>query len=108
MSMKRITALALALAIVFAVGIRAIAHEMSVMGTVAGIEAARIQIKTGKEKAGVAPTWYPIDEKTKITRGSKVIKLEDAKIKINERVAVLVDHPDKGPIRTKEIRLGTQ
>jgi len=106
MSTKR--NIALALAIVFAVGLHAIAHEMTVLGTVSGIEAARIQVKTGKEKTGVAPTWYPIDEKTKITRDSKVIKLEDAKIKVNERVVVLVDHPDKGPIKTKEIRLGTQ
>jgi hypothetical protein len=106
MSIKKSTAFALAF--VFAVGLRAIAHEITVMGTVAGIEAARIQIKTGKEKTGVAPTWYPIDEKTKITRGSKVITLEDAKIKVNERVVVLVDHPDKGPIKTKAIRLGTQ
>jgi len=106
MSIKKRTALALA--IVLAVGLRASAHEMTVMGTVAGIEAARIQIKTGKEKAGVSPAWYPIDEKTKITRGSQKVTLEDAKIKVNERVVVLVDHPDKGPVKTKEIRLGIQ
>jgi hypothetical protein len=98
----------LAVAIVFAFGLHAIAHEITVMGTVAGIEASRIQVKTGKEKAGVAPTWYAIDDKTKITRGSKVIKLDDAKIKVDERVVILVDHPDKGPIKTREIRLGTQ
>lgn len=99
---------ALALAIVFAFGVRTIAHEMTVLGTVAGIEAGRIQVKTGKEKAGVAPTWYPIDDKTKITRGSQAMKLDDAKIRVSERVVILVDHPDKGPLKTREIRLGTQ
>ena len=106
MSMKR--AVVLAVALLLAVGLRAIAHEMTIMGTVAGIEAARIQVKTGKEKAGVVPTWYPIDDKTKITRSSKAVNLEDAKIKVNERVVILVDHPDKGPVKTKEIRLGAQ
>jgi hypothetical protein len=106
MSMKKTGVLAVAILLAF--GLRAIAHEMTVMGTVAGIEAARIQIKTGKEKAGVAPTWYPIDDKTKVTRSSKVVKLENAKIKVNERVVILVDHPDKGPVKTKEIRLGAQ
>ncbi len=33
----------------------ALAHEITVQGTVAAIEAKRIQIKTGKEKAGAAP-----------------------------------------------------
>ena len=34
-------------------------HEMTVMGSVAGIEPARIQVKTGQEKKGDAPAWSP-------------------------------------------------
>jgi hypothetical protein len=55
----------------------ALAHEITVQGTVAAIEAKRIQIKTGKEKAGAAPEWYPIGPKTKIKRGTKAILLSE-------------------------------
>jgi hypothetical protein len=82
-----------------------VAHEIIVQGTVAGIEKTRIQVKTGKEKAGSAPSWYPIDEKTKILRGRKTMTFAEAAITVNERVVAIVDHPDKGPMRTKEIRL---
>lgn len=95
-------------AVALAVGVSVLAHEMTVMGTVAAIETNRIQIKTGKEKPGTAPTWYPIDEKTRIKRGAKTVNLDAAKIKVDERVVIVVDHPDKGPMRTKEIRLAAQ
>jgi hypothetical protein len=85
-----------------------VAHEMTVMGTVAAIEQARIQVKTGKETTGQEPAWYPIDIKTKITRGKKTLTLEEARIKVDERIVIIVDHPDKGPMKTKEIRLAGQ
>ncbi len=81
------------------------AHEMTVQGTVAAIEGTRIQIKTGQEKSGQAAAWFPIDQSTRIRRGNKTVKLEDAHIKLDERVVAIVDHPDKGPLKTKEIRL---
>jgi hypothetical protein len=84
------------------------AHEMIVQGTVAAVETSRIQIKTGKEKAGVAPEWYPIDAKTKIKRGQKTMSFAEAKIELNERAVVIVDHPTKGPIVTKEIRMAAR
>jgi hypothetical protein len=83
----------------------ALAHEITVQGTVAAIEAKRIQIKTGKEKAGAAPEWYPIGPKTKIRRGTKAMTLPEAKIAVNERVVVIIDHPAKGPMVIMEIRL---
>ena len=83
----------------------AFAHEMTVQGTVAAVESSRIQIKTGKEKAGASPEWYPIDAKTKIKRGKKTVTFAEAKIELNERVVVIVDHPTKGPMVTKEIRV---
>lgn len=86
----------------------AFAHEMTVRGTVAAVEATRVQIKTGEEKAGQAPAWYAIDAKTKIKRGTKTMTLAEAKIAIDERVVVIVDHPTKGPMTTKEIRLAAQ
>ena len=83
----------------------ALAHEMTVQGTVAAVEATRIQVKTGKEKAGVEPAWYVIDAKTKIKRGKKTVTLDGARVQLNERVVVIVDHPDDGPMVTKEVRL---
>lgn len=85
-----------------------LAHEMTVKGTVTAVEDARIQIKTGQEKTGEQPAWYPIDAKTTIKRGNKTVTLADAKIRAEERVVAIVDHPTKGPMRTKEIRLAAQ
>ena len=96
--------LAVAILAVVAVAIPR-AHEMTVQGTVAAIEASRIQIKTGKEKAGTSPEWFPIGAKTKIKRGKKTVTLAEAKIDVNERAVLIVDHPTTGPIVTKEIRL---
>ena len=81
------------------------AHEVIVRGTVAAIEKTRVQIKTGEEKADQTPQWYPIDSETKIKRGEKIVTFEQARIKVNERAVVILDHPDKGPTKTKEIRL---
>jgi hypothetical protein len=98
--------LALAVLIVFVVATAIpLAHEMTVQGTVAAVEASRIQIKTGKEKAGTSPEWYPIGAKTKIKRGKKTVTLAEAKIEVNERAVLIVDHPTKGPMVTKEIRV---
>ena len=92
----------------FAVSTPLLAHEMIVRGTVAAIEPARIQIKTGQEKAGQQPEWFPIDRDTTIRRGTKTVTLEEAHIKVDERVVAIIDHPDKGPMKTKEIRLAAQ
>ena len=100
--------IAIVITLILAVGLAVSAHEMTVMGTVVKVESTRIQVKTGKEKAGTQPTWYPIDDKTTIKRGAKTVSFTDAKIKVEERVVLLVDHPTKGPTKTKEIRLGTQ
>ena len=80
-------------------------HEMTVMGSVAVIEPARIQVKTGQEKKGESSAWYPIDAKTKIMRGKTVVTLEQAKIMVNERVVLIVDHQSDTEMRTLEIRL---
>ena len=84
------------------------AHEITVQGTVVAIESTRVQIKTGKEKTGASPEWYPVDAKTKIKRGGKTVTFAEAKIAINERIVAIVDHPTKGPMTTKEIRLAAQ
>jgi hypothetical protein len=104
--------LILSLAVTAALGVRLLAHELTVRGTVGAIERARIQVKPIADKPGEKPAgkpeWYPIDAKTAIKRGDKTLTFDDAKIKVDERVVVIVDHPDKGPMKTKEIRLAAQ
>lgn len=85
-----------------------LAHEMTVKGTVAAIEKTRIQVKTGLEKSGEQPAWYPIDDKTKVKRGKEAVTLAEARIAVAERVVLIVDHPGRGPMTTKEIRLAAQ
>src|SRR5262245_42003613 len=85
-----------------------VAHEITVKGTVAGIEATRIQVKTGEEKSGESPAWYSIDASTKVKRGDKVVRLAEAKIRVAERVVLIIDHPAQGPMKTLEIRLAAQ
>ena len=104
MKMLRVTLLTV-VALLVATQTIATAHEMTVQGTVVAVEATRLQIKTGKEKPGVSPAWYPIDSKTKIRRGAKTMTVAEAKIAVDERVVAIVDHPIKGPMTTKEIRL---
>lgn len=86
-------------------GAELFAHEIIVRGTVAAIEKTRIQIKTGEEKKDQAPAWYPMDATTRIKRGDTIVTFEQARIKVDERVVAIIDHPDKGPMKTKEIRL---
>jgi hypothetical protein len=86
-------------------GVLVSAHEITVKGTVAAIERARIQVKTGDEKKGQSPEWYQIDAKTKVMRGSKVVAVDEARIAVGEKVVLLVDHDAKGVMKTLEIRL---
>jgi hypothetical protein len=71
------------LVLVIVMGLAAVplrAHEMTVKGTVAAIEKARIRVKTGLEKTGEQPVWYPIDDKTTVKRGRATVKLAEAKL----------------------------
>lgn len=84
------------------------AHEMTVKGTVAAIETARVQVKTGEEKKDQSPAWYGLDAKTKIQRGKTVVTLEQANIKAGERVVLIVDHQTNGTMKTVEMRLASE
>jgi hypothetical protein len=84
---------------------RVLAHEMTIKGTVAGIEAARIQVKTGEERKGQQPTWFAIDQKTKIMRGKQALSLSEANIAVGEPVMLVVFHESNVPLKTLEIHL---
>lgn len=80
-------------------------HEMTVKGTVASIEASRVQVKTGEEKRDQAPAWFAIEPTTKIRRGDKTVTLDEARIRTGERIVILVDHKDDGTMKALEVRL---
>jgi hypothetical protein len=103
---QRSQSIAAVLAIVVICGAATVwAHLMTVKGTIAGLEPQRIQVKTGAEKKGAAPAWYPIDGRTKILRGKQVVSYEQAHMTIGERVVVNVDHQNDATMRTIDIRL---
>jgi hypothetical protein len=43
-----------------------------------------------------------------VKRGRATVKLAEAKITVDERVVLIVDHPSRGPVKTKEVRLAAQ
>lgn len=81
------------------------AHQMTLKGTVAAIDRTRIQVKTGEEKKGETPAWCLIDDKTKIFRGKMVVTFDVAKIAVDEKVVVLVDHEADNKMTAVEIHL---
>ena len=106
--MKGLRAAMAAIAVVTLSTALVIAHEVTVKGTVAAVESKRLQVKTGEEKKGEAAAWHAIDAKTKILRWKTIVTMDDAKIKVGERVVVLIDHESNGTMKTLEIRLAAQ
>ena len=103
--MKRLmSATLLTLALVFALGLPANAHEQRFMGTVDSIEGAHLQITTTDGKS----IMVVLDEKTKIFQG-KVAK-RPADLKTGGRVVVTTidgkDKQGKTMLLAKQIMLG--
>jgi hypothetical protein len=103
---KRSAVIALAMVVISASSV--FAHEMTVKGTVAAVDAKRLQVKTGEEKTGQPAGWYSIDAKTKIVRDKTSVTLEQAKIKVGEKVVVIVDHESNTVMKALEIRLAAK
>jgi hypothetical protein len=101
-------AVVVALAMVAVLTPTAFAHEITVKGTVAAVEAKRLQVKTGEEKKGQVAASYSIDGKTKIMRDKTAVTFEQAKIRIGEKVVVIVDHESNTVMKALEIRLAAQ
>jgi hypothetical protein len=81
-------------------------QESTYLGTVSAIETGRIQIRTidDQTKREVA-TWFVVDRDTLIKRGDVVVDFTAARIAVGERVAVLVNSPDRSRLRASEVRL---
>jgi hypothetical protein len=95
----------LTLALVFALGLPANAHEQRFMGTVDSIEGAHLQITTTDGKS----IMVMLDEKTRILQG-KVAK-RPADVKAGGRVVVTTidgkDKQGKPMLLAKQVMLGT-
>jgi hypothetical protein len=69
------------------------AHQETFKGKVLGVEKATVRVnvldpKTKKE----APRTFKTNAETKVLRGDAVVTLANAKIQVNENIAVTVDH----------------
>jgi len=97
--------LLLPVTLVMAVAIVA-AHEVTYKGTVISVEPAKLQVKVidDKDDKKTTPMTFAITDKTKIFRGDIELKLADAKIVKDERVAVTINHDEAG-YKALEIRL---
>jgi hypothetical protein len=68
-------------------GVLVSAHEITVKGTVAAIERARIQVKTGDEKKDQSPEWYQIDARRKSCAAASS-GVDEARITVGEKVVL--------------------
>jgi hypothetical protein len=97
-------------ALMFAGAAQISAHPMTIKGVVVAIDKMKVEIaplddkgdKTGK------PEWHVIGPKAKILRGDKNVAFANAKIAVDERVVLLVDHGSDGKMTVVEVRLAAK
>jgi hypothetical protein len=81
-------------------------EEVTYLGTIVAVEAARVQVRILDEKTKQEhPQWFVIDRNTRVKRGEEVVPFAAAKMRAGERIAVLVDSADTATMRAREIRL---
>jgi hypothetical protein len=82
------------------------AHTVYYQGTVLTVEPARIHVNTIDEKTKKEERiWFAVDKDTKIKRGEKSVKFDEAAIKRGERIVVGIEHEGKVKFVATEIRL---
>ncbi|HKW00012.1 MAG TPA: hypothetical protein VJN96_09305 [Vicinamibacterales bacterium] len=82
------------------------AHEVTYLGTVVAVEAARVQAKTTDPDTKKEVTaWFVVNTDTRVKRGDAVVSYADANIMKSERIAIVVDHDAKTKMLAVEIRL---
>ena len=64
-------------------------------GMVEAIEKARVQVKLADAKAGDAPVWFDVTDKTKVTRASKQETFSAVTVKVGEAVTIVVNEGDE-------------
>ena len=93
----QVTAVVIA-AIVALIGVVPLAaHEETYKGTVIALKKNKLEVLVLNEKTKQeAPMVFELTDKTKILRGTAVVKLADAHITKEERIAVTINHDVPG------------
>ena len=93
---QRLTAVVMVVAVVIGTT-PLIAHEETYKGTVIALKNTKLEVQVINEKTGKeSPMVFEVTEKTKIFRGTAEVKLADAHITRDERIAVTINHDVPG------------
>jgi hypothetical protein len=99
------------LAAIFLAGVADLsAHPMTIKGVVVAVEKTRVQVAPLDDKSDKPgkPEWHLIGPKVKILRGDKTVTLASAKIAVDERIVLMVDHGSDGKMTVTEVRLAAK
>ena len=67
-------------------------------GTVAAVEAARVQVKLADAKADDAAVWFDVSDKTKVSRAGMHEVFNNIHVKLGESVTIVVNEGDEAGI----------
>lgn len=86
------------------------AHPMTIKGVVVAVEKTRVQVAPLEDKDDKPgkPEWHVIGPKVKILRGDKAVTFANAKISVDERIVLMVDHGSDGKMTVTEVRLAAK
>lgn len=86
------------------------AHPMTIKGVVVAVDKTRVQVAPldDKDDKPGKPEWHVIGPKVKILRGDKRVTFANAKITVNERIALMVDHGADSKMTVTEVRLAAK
>jgi hypothetical protein len=84
------------------------AHDITVQGTVAAVDAARVQVRPVAAKAAAPAAWYVVTRDTRVMRGAKTVAFGNAGITVGERIVVIVDEHAETKNLAVEIRLAAK
>ncbi len=82
------------------------AHDVVYQGTIASVSDTRVDVTVVDAKTKHATEIrFAVTDRTKIERGTHRVTLRDAKMRVGERVAVIVNHDLEKNMVASEIRL---
>jgi len=86
------------------------AHPMTIKGVVVAVDRNGVQVAAidDKDQKSPKPEWHTIGPKVKILRAGKRMTFVAAKIAVDERVVLLVDHGSDGKMTVVEMRLAAR
>jgi hypothetical protein len=82
------------------------AHDVLYPGTVLGVEAERLHVKTvDTESKKELNLWFAVTRDTRVKRGDRILTYAEAKIAKDERIVVVVNHDAEVKNVATELRL---